>query len=86
MEEGGLRFMGDGSFLTGVSEISSIGGVASDVYNIISNKDGQGTSVISSLNAIKDITGEDFNIGDYVTVSDNGKWNSNHIASLILRL
>ena len=55
------------------SRISSIGGVASDVYNIISNKDGQGTSVISSLNAIKDITGEDFNIGDYVTVSDNGK-------------
>lgn len=64
---------GMGPFFTGVSEISSIGGVASDVYNIFSNKDGQGTSVISSLNAIKDITGEDFNIGDYVTVSDNGK-------------
>lgn len=40
---------------------------------LFSSKDGRGTSTLASLNAIKEITGENFNIGDYITVSDNGK-------------
>lgn len=60
-------------FLSPFMALGSTGELLFDIGDLISGKDGQGTSVTASLNAVKEILGEDFNIGDYITVSENGK-------------